>query len=101
MPYYDGTDFSEQIYPVKSSNSKECMLCHYRFSNDWFQFQNFVCNGFYDLKMFCFNIGNFTIITVKDFDYCCIFYDISKSEAAHLLENHIADCGDWIRKTKN
>ena len=36
---YDKTDISEGIDPVKSNNSKECMICHYWFLNYGFKFQ--------------------------------------------------------------
>ena len=29
MLYYDRIDISEEIDLAKSSNSKECMICHY------------------------------------------------------------------------
>ena len=37
--------------------------------------------------MLCLNIGDVAIITVKNVDYCCIMYNISKSEAINLLVN--------------
>ena len=37
----------------------------------------------------CLNLGNIAIITMKGVFYCCIIYDISKSEAIHLLENSV------------
>ena len=30
--------------------------------------------------MLCLNLGDIAIIIVKNVDYCCIIYDISKSE---------------------
>ena len=48
-----------------------------------------VCSGFHDLRMFCLNISDTVIITVKSVDYCCIIYEIRKSEGTHLLENFV------------
>ena len=60
--------------------------------------QDFVCNGCQDLSMSCLNISdnisNIVIITVKNVDYRCIIYNISKSEAINLLKNCVLeDCG--------
>ena len=48
-----------------------------------------VRNGFHDLRMFCLNISDAVIITEKGVDYCCIIYEIRKSEGTHLLENFV------------
>ena len=50
-----------------------------------------VCNGYRDLTILRLNISNFTIITIKGVDYCCIIHNINKSEATHLLENSVVD----------
>ena len=39
--------------------------------------------------MLCLNISDIAIITVKNVDYRCIIYNISKSEAINLLENSV------------
>ena len=41
--------------------------------------------------MFCLNISNRTIITVKGVDYRCTIHAIIKSEAVHFLENFVLD----------
>ena len=35
--------------------------------------------------MISLNVSDITIITVKGADHCCFIYDISKSDAIHLL----------------
>ena len=75
MLYYDGIDISEGIYPTKSNNSKECMICHYWVFNHGFKFQDHVCNGCHDLSILCFNISNIAIITVKNADYRYIVHN--------------------------
>ena len=49
--------------------------------NHGFKFQDYVCNGCHDLKMLSVNISDIVITTIKNVDYCCIIYNISKSEA--------------------
>ena len=41
----------------------------------------------HDLTMLSVSISDIAIITVKNVDYCCIIYNISKSKAINLLEN--------------
>ena len=72
MLYYNRIDLSEGIGVTKSNNSKECLICYYRFFNYGFKFQDSVLNGCYDLMMLCPNISDITIITVKGIDYHCI-----------------------------
>ena len=81
MLYYDRIDTS------KSSDSKECVICHYCFFlNNGFKYQDSVCNCCHDLIMLCLSINNMAIITGKGIDYYCIIHDITKSEVIHLLE---------------
>ena len=81
MLYYDRNDISEGIDSTESNKSRECMICHYWFFNHGFKFQDYVCNGCHDLKMLSVNISDIVITTVKNVGYCCIIYNISKSEA--------------------
>ena len=39
--------------------------------------------------MLCLNISDTAIITVKEVDYCCILYEISRCEIIHLLESSV------------
>ena len=87
MLYYDRIDISQGIDSAKSSNGKECMVCHYWLFNHGYKFQNSVYNGCHDLIILCFNISDIAIITVKGVDCRCIICNISKSEAIHLLKN--------------
>ena len=44
--------------------------------------------------MFCINLSNIAITSVKGVLYHLIIYDISKSDVTHLLENSVLDyCG--------
>ena len=45
MFYYNRTDLSEGIDLTKTSNSKECTVCHHWYLNHGFNFKNSVCKG--------------------------------------------------------
>ena len=95
--YYEWIDISEGIDPVKS-NSKEFMFCHYWFFNHGFKFRDSVCYGCHVFTMLCVSISSVVIITIKNFDYCCIVHNISKSEAIKLLKSAILENGGYIYK---
>ena len=65
MLYYHRIDINKGIDLAKSNNSKECMICHYWFFNNKFEFQDSVCNGCHDLTLSSVNISDIAIITVK------------------------------------
>ena len=94
--YYDIIDINEEINPAKSSNSKECMVCHLWFFNNGLKFQDSLCDGFHDLALFCLSIRDIAGITFKSVNYCCIIHGITKSEANHLLENSVLDDREYI-----
>ena len=66
--YYIGIDISKEIDHAKSNNSKECMICHFRFFNHGFKFQDYECNGCHGLTVLSVNISDNVIITVKNVD---------------------------------
>ena len=78
------------------NNGKECMICHYFFFNHGFQCQDSVCNGCHDLATLSFNINGIAIITIKNVDYRCIIYNISKSEVINLLKNYVLEDRGYI-----
>ena len=96
MLYYVRINLSEGIDLTKINKSKECMICHYCFFNHGFKFQDSICNGCHDLTMLNLNIRDIAIITVKNLDYLCIIYNISKSEAINLLENSVLEDRGYI-----
>ena len=98
MMHYDRTDVSERVDLTKSNNSKECMICHCWFFNHGFKFQDYVCIGCHDLIMLIVNISDIVNITVKNVDYRCIIYNISKSEAINLLKNSVLENRGYISK---
>ena len=76
MLYYD---VSEGIDVVKTSESKDCDVCHYcYFLDKSFKLQQSVFNGWHDvLSMMSMNLS--------DIDCGCIISRISKSEPESLL----------------
>ena len=89
MLYHDRIDIIRGIELAKSNNRKECIICSYWFFNHGFEFQDYECNGCHDLTMLSVNIGDIDIITIKNVDYRCTVYNISKSQANNLLANSI------------
>ena len=91
MLYYERINISEGNDPTKSNRNKECMICHNQFFNHRFKFQDFIFNGCHDLTQLSLHTRDIAIITVKNGDYCCIIYNISKSETNNLLENSVLE----------
>ena len=66
MPQYQKIDVSEGIYVNKTSESKECELCHYWFFKDvGFKFEGHVCNGCHDLLTMAHLLKNIAILSSK------------------------------------
>ena len=63
------------------------------FFSHGFKFQDYVCNGCYDLTMLCFNISDITIIAVKNVDHRCIIHNIGtemkNSETLNFFPDHL------------
>ena len=77
--YYDRIDVSEIIVVNKTSESKDCDICHYwYFLNKGFKFQLNVCNRHHDLLMMSMNLSNVAILDIKGFDCRCVISRIIK-----------------------
>ena len=76
MLYYVRIDINKGIDLTKIINSKECIICNYSLLNHGFKFQDSACSGFHDLSMFCLNISDTAIMTIKNVDYRCIIHNI-------------------------
>ena len=86
--YYNKNDVSEGIDFNKTSESKECNICHYwYFLSKGFKFQQNVCNRCHNLLITSTNLSDIVILNIKIADYCCIISGISKSEAINLMQN--------------
>ena len=63
MLEYEKIDISEGIDVNKSSNSKECSLCHYWYFIDKnFSYQKYLCNECHDMSMKAVSIKHLAII---------------------------------------
>ena len=88
MLHFDRIDVSEGIDVNKTSESKECDICHYwYFLNKGFNFQSYICSICHDLVMLSMSLSDIVILNIKGADYRCIFSGISKSEAINLMQN--------------
>ena len=88
MLYYDRVDVSEGIDVNKTSESKECNVCHYwYFLNKGFQLQPNFCNRCHDLLMMSMNLKYIAILTIKSADCRCIISGISKNKVIVLMRN--------------
>ena len=60
MLYYDRIDVTKGIDVNKTSESKECNICHYwYFLDKAFKSQTNVCNGCYELSMMSMHLSDF------------------------------------------
>ena len=88
MTYYDRLYVSKDTDVNKTSESKECNICHYwYFLSKGFKFQQSVYNGWYDVLMMSMSLSNIAALNNKIADYCFVISGISKSEAINLLQN--------------
>ena len=91
MLYFDRIDVSEGIDVDKTTESKECDICHYWYLLDKgfklaLKFQPNVSNVCHYLlfiiyAMMSMNLSYIAILNIKSADYHCIISGISKSEA--------------------
>ena len=92
MLQYDRIDVSERIDINKTSESKECMLCHYSYFKDVsYKFQLYVCKGCHAVPMMAYELKNIAILTAKGADYSCILGGISKNDAIDRLNNSVLE----------
>ena len=92
MLQYDRIDVSEGIDINKTSESKECMLCHYWYFEDvGYKFQPYVCNGGHAVSMMAYKLKNIAISNAKGVDYRCILWGISKIDEIDRLNNSVLE----------
>ena len=66
------------------------MLCHFWYFKDvGYKFVRHVCNKCQDVLMTASELKNIVILNVKDADYRCILWGISKNEAVNILNNTV------------
>ena len=83
-------DVSEGIDVNKTSESKECELCHYWFFKDvGFKFEEHVCNRCHDLLTMAHSLKNIAILNTKGATFRCLLMGISKNEGLKRLNNSV------------
>ena len=91
MLQYARIDASEGININKTSESKECMLCHnWYFKDISFKFQPYLCNGCHAVSMMAYELKKIAILNEKGVDYRCILWGISWDETANRLNNSVS-----------
>ena len=86
MLEYDRIDISEKIDVNKTSLSKECDICHYWYFKDvGFKYENYLCNGCYDLMQKAMSFDNVAIVYVKGNAYIIHFWYMSKDDAINIM----------------
>ena len=89
---YERIDVSEEIDLNRSNKSKECMICHYWYFKDiGYKYEPYVCNGCHNLSMVVYDLKYFMILNIKNVDYTCYVFNMSKSDAINLLNNSVLD----------
>ena len=90
MLRYQKFDVSEGIDVNKTSQSKECELCHYWFFKDvGFKSEEHVCNRCHHLLTMAHSLKNIAILSAKGATFRCILMGISKNEGLKRLNNSV------------
>ena len=85
-------DVSERIDTNKTDASRECMLFHYwYFKNVRYKFEPHICNKCHDVLMTAYELKNIAILNVKEIDYRCISWVVSRDEAVNRLNNSVLE----------
>ena len=92
MLQYDRIDVSEGIYINKTSESKECMFCHYWYFKDiGYKFQPYFFNDCDVVPMMAYELENIAVINAKGVEYRRILWGISKNEELRRLNNSVLE----------
>ena len=93
MLQYERIDISEGIDTNKTSASKEHMLCCYwYFKNIGYKFESNVRNKL----MTAYELKNIAMLNVKDNDYRCILWGVSKNDGINILNNSVLEDKDAL-----
>ena len=89
---YHRINILEGIDINKTSEWKECMLCHYWYFKDiGYKFQPYVCNGCHAVSMLAYELKNIAVLNAKGVDYRCILWCISKNDVVDRLNNSMLE----------
>ena len=86
MLEYDRIAISEGIDVNKTSLSKECDICHYRYFKDiGFKYESYLWNGCHDLMEKAMSFKNVAVVYVKRNAYRIHFLYVSKDDATNIM----------------
>ena len=88
MLEYDRINISEEIDVNKTSESKECDICHYWYFKDiGFKYEPYLCNGCHDLIGKAMSFNDVAVVYVKESAYRIHFGYMSKDDAISIKNN--------------
>ena len=86
MLEYDRIAIWERIDVNKTSLSKECDICHYRYFKDiGFKYESYLWNGCHDLMEKVMSFKNVAVVYVKRNAYRIHFLYVSKDDATKIM----------------
>ena len=88
MVEYDRTDIWEGIDVNKTSESKDCEICHYWcFKDIGFRYEPYLCNGCHDLMQKAMSFNDVAIVYVKESAHRIQFWYMSENDAINIMTN--------------
>ena len=92
MLQYKKIDVSEGTDIDKTNASKVCMLSYYCYFKDvGFKFEPHVCNKWHDVLMAAYELKYIAILNVKEVDFRCISWGISRDEVVNRLNDAVLE----------
>ena len=55
------------------------------------EYEQYACNGCHELSMMVYDLGDFMILNIKDVNYRCFVFNMSKADGIKLLNNSALD----------
>ena len=88
MLEYGRIDISEGIDMNKTSASKKCDVCHYRYFLDKnFNYELYLCNVCHDFMQKAMNFNDVALVSIKGNDYRIHFWYMRKDGAISIIHS--------------
>ena len=92
MLQYERIDVSEGINTDRSNKSNEFVICHYWYFKDiGYKSEPHSCNKCHNISRMVYELENIAILNVKDVDYRCVLWNITRNDAINMLDNSELD----------
>ena len=89
---FDRIGISEGIDINKTGKLKECIICHYWYIKEiGHRFEPHICNGYGNILMIVYGLKNIAILYVKDVDYRCVLWNMTRNDVINMLDNSKLD----------